>query len=237
MTIVSGLARGVDSESHRGALTAGGRTLAVLGNGLTSIYPPEHTDLGRQIAASGAILSELPMATSPDKGNFLPRNRLIAGLSLGVLVIEAARRSGSLTTARLASEYDREVFALPGRVDSEFSAGTNALIRDAHGKLVMGPEDVLDELGRVGEALKETDGGSLFADGNGEGADSRPAPKLSEDEQHVYGMLGADEQSLEIIAETARLPAAKVASTLISLQLKGLARQLPGNLFVRARVK
>ena len=114
VTIISGLARGVDSQSHRGALKAGGRTLAVLGNGLSRIYPPEHDELARDITRCGAIISELPMLTSPDKSNFLPRNRLIAGLSLGVLVIEAARRSGSLTTARLGTEYDREIFALPG---------------------------------------------------------------------------------------------------------------------------
>ncbi len=232
LTIVSGLARGVDSQSHRGALAAGGRTLAVLGNGLTHIYPPEHADLAQQISRSGAVVSELPMTASPDKGNFLPRNRLIAGLSLGILVIEAARRSGSLTTARLAIEYDREVFALPGRVDSEFSSGTNGLIRDSHAKLVSGPDDVLEGLGRVGEALREP--GANSSPGQ-ETPAPRPVamPRLSQDEQRIYETLDSQQQPIEAIAEAAGLSIAKVASVLISLQLKGLVRQLPGNLFVR----
>ncbi|MHC4797119.1 MAG: DNA-processing protein DprA [Planctomycetota bacterium] len=135
VTVVSGLARGIDGESHKGALAAKGRTIAVMGNGLASVYPPEHEKLADQIAENGALVSELAMEYSPQSTNFLPRNRLIAGLSLGVLVIEAARRSGSLATARLAGEYNREVYALPGRIDSDFSLGTNKLIRDQHAKL------------------------------------------------------------------------------------------------------
>lgn len=241
ITIVSGLARGVDSQSHRGALTAGGRTLAVLGNGLSSIYPPEHVELSKEIARAGAVISELPMATSPDKANFLPRNRIIAGLSLGVLVIEAARRSGSLTTARLATEYNREVFALPGRVDVESSGGTNGLIRDSHAKLVTCPADVLDELGEAGEALREPEEKMLFDTPGGDtggGAGPKTAAKpasLNPDEQAIYAQLSVEERPIEQIAESTKLPAAKVASTLISLQLKGLARQLPGNLFVRTQ--
>jgi len=136
VTIVSGLARGADSEGHKGAIAAGGRTLAVLGNGLASIYPPEHRELADRVTQCGALISELPMATAPHASNFLPRNRVIAGLVLGVIVVEAARRSGALSTAARASEYNREVFAIPGRVDSDYSAGTNALIRDQHAKLV-----------------------------------------------------------------------------------------------------
>jgi DNA processing protein len=235
MTVVSGLARGVDSQAHRGALVAGGRTIAVLGNGLASIYPPEHADLAREIAGHGAVISELPMSTSPDKGNFLPRNRVIAGLSLGVLVIEAARRSGSLTTARLATEYDREIFALPGRVDSEFSSGTNAMIRDSHAKLVTCPEDIIDELGEVGGALKKDEGAAESGSPDEQEARRNAlVPRLSHEERRVYDTLNSEELSIEEIADAAELPAAKAASTLISLQLKGLARQLPGNLFVRA---
>lgn len=225
ITIVSGLARGADSESHKGAIAAGGRTIAVLGNGLANIYPPEHRDLADRITECGAVVSELPMAVGPQATNFLPRNRVIAGLSLGVLVVEAARRSGALSTARHASEYNREVFALPGRVDSEYSAGTNALIRDQHAKLVISAQDVLDELGGAGEALQEASETPLF-----EAARS----VLSEDEQAVYGVLGREERSIETIADTTGRSPAKVASTLIALQLKGLARQLPGNIFVRS---
>ena len=157
VTVISGLARGVDGESHKGALAAGGRTLAVLGNGLaTSIYPPEHRELAARVTENGALISELPLTTSPTRENFLPRNRLIAGLSLGVLVVEAAKRSGSLSTAARASEYNREVFAVPGRVDSEFSTGTNALIRDQHAKLVTCVDDILDELARPARSSRAT---------------------------------------------------------------------------------
>ncbi|HOW70810.1 MAG TPA: DNA-processing protein DprA [Phycisphaerae bacterium] len=231
ITVVSGLARGVDGESHKGAIAAGGRTLAVLGNGLSMIYPPEHQDLADRIVHQGAVLSELPMASSPNSGNFLPRNRLIAGLSLGVLVVEAARRSGSLTTGRLASEYNRELFALPGRVDSEYSQGTNALIRDQHAKCVTCAEDILEELGEVGQALSS--GNDTPAD---EAVERAPAAVgLKVEEQLLCSALGRQEQSIEMLAEATSLPAGRIASMLITLQLRGLARQLPGNLFVRAR--
>lgn len=231
VTVISGLARGVDGESHKGALTANGRTLAVLGNGLGTIYPPEHVELADRITTSGAIVTELPMTAGPNKSNFLPRNRIIAGLSLGVLVVEAARRSGSLTTARLASEYDRDVFAIPGRIDSDFSAGTNALIRDQHAKLVTCAEDVLDELGEAGKILKEG------SDGADESATPAATPRMSEDEQAVYAAIGRDECSIEAIAAASQRQASAVAATLITLQLKGLVRQLPGNLFMRSRTR
>jgi DNA processing protein len=230
MAIVSGLARGVDGESHKGVLAAGGRTLAVLGNGLATIYPPEHMELADRVAASGALISELPMDTQPSAGNFLPRNRLIAGLSLGVLVVEAARRSGALSTAARASEYNREVFAIPGRVDSDYSTGTNALIRDQHAKLVTCADDILDELGEAGESLRE---GTVDA-----GAESGPnlftvQPSLSNDERAVAERLDHQEQSVDQLAAATGMAESRVASTLIMLQLKGMARQLPGNVFVK----
>lgn len=232
LVVVSGLARGIDGESHKGALNGGGRTLAVLGNGLGTIYPPEHRELAARIAENGALISELPMTTAPSKENFLPRNRLIAGLSLGVLVVEAAKRSGSLSTAARASEYNREVFAIPGRVDSDFSSGTNALIRDQHAKLVTGVDDILDELGEAGELLR---GQAKKADGTT--AEPLPARlNLSADEQAVHAVLSRQEQTIELIAEAAGKPASKVASTLITLQLKGLVRQLPGGQFVKAGI-
>lgn len=230
MTVVSGLARGIDGESHKGALAAGGRTLAVLGNGLASVYPPEHRELADRVAAGGALISELPMTTPPDTGNFLPRNRLIAGLSLGVLVVEAARRSGALSTAARASEYNREVFAVPGRVDSDYSVGTNALIRDQHAKLVTSADDILDELGEVGQTLRGTD---EETEAEGEPNLFHVQPTLSGDEQAVCAKLDHDPRSVDQLAAAAGLPESRVASTLIMLQLKGLARQLPGNLFVR----
>lgn len=231
VTVVSGLARGIDGEAHKGALEAEGRTIAVLGNGLSTLYPPEHADLAERIvsAGAGAIVSELPMATSPDGKNFPPRNRIIAGLSLGVLVIEAARRSGSLTTARVATEYNREVFAVPGRIDSEFSWGANALIRDQHAKLVSCVDDITAELGEAGEVLgtiepERPPADTLFA---------AAAANLGDDERRVLEALDQQGQSIEAVADATGLPPGRVASILVSLQLKGLARQLPGNLFVR----
>jgi DNA processing protein len=230
MTIISGLARGVDGESHKGALSAGGRTLAVLGNGLASIYPPEHVELADRVAANGALISELPMTTPPDTGNFLPRNRLIAGLSLGVLVVEAARRSGALSTSARASEYNREVFAVPGRVDSDYSVGTNALIRDQHAKLVTCADDILDELGEVGETLRGDE--EELAAGDEPNLFSLQ-PTLSTDERAICESLDHEPKSVDQLAAVAGMPESRVASTLIMLQLKGLARQLPGNVFVR----
>jgi len=229
LTVVSGLARGVDGEAHKGAIAANGRTLAVLGNGLTDIYPPEHRQLADRVAQQGALISELPMTSSPQASNFLPRNRLIAGLSLGVLVIEAARRSGSLTTAKLASEYDREVFALPGRVDSDYSQGTNRLIRDQHAKCVTGIEDILNELGSAGEALGQAKTESSAEPNSAEASVSG----LNEIERAVLGVIDHEEKTIETVAERTGQSTAKVAATLVGLQLRGLVRQLPGNLFVR----
>jgi DNA processing protein len=153
-TVVSGLAHGIDALAHHGAVQAGGRSLAVLGNGLHEIYPPENRALAEKLVEQGALLSELPMRTQVQPGNFPSRNRIIAGLALGTLVVEAANRSGALITARLAAEYNREVFAIPGRIQDAMSIGTNQLIRDGAAKLVLTLEDILCELGEVGAALR-----------------------------------------------------------------------------------
>ncbi len=227
LTVVSGLARGIDAAAHWGALEAGGRTLAVLGNGLGTVYPPENRPLADRITAgSGALISELPMRAAPDKNNFVPRNRIIAGLSLGVVVVEAAHRSGALATARHAAEYNREVFAVPGRIDSAMSDGTNALIRDQHAKLVCHVKDVFDELGEAGKLLGPDE--PLFAQ-------ARPTPaRTTAEEQRIYAALAGEERTIEQLCDLANLSAAQVASSLISMQLKGLVRQLPGSVFVRA---
>jgi len=145
VTVVSGLARGIDSSAHRGALKAGGRTLAVLGSGLLNIYPKEHRGLAEEISENGAVISEFPMRTIPERGNFPKRNRIISGLSLGVVVVEAAQRSGALITSDIAMEEGREVFAVPGKVDSITSRGTNRLIKQG-AKLVETANDILEEL-------------------------------------------------------------------------------------------
>lgn len=156
-TVISGLARGIDAFAQHGALDAGGRSIAVLGNGLVDIYPPENRSLAERLLEHGAWVSELPMASPVRATNFPGRNRIIAGMSLGVIVVEAAARSGALITARLASEYNREVFAVPGRIQDPMSIGTNDMIRRGHAKLTTCLEDILDELGDIGTAMRGDD--------------------------------------------------------------------------------
>lgn len=230
-TVVSGLARGIDGLAHDGALKAGGRTIAVLGNGLTDVYPPEHAGLAERIRQSGAVISELPMSTPPDSGNFEPRNRIIAGLSLGVLVVEAAFRSGALLTARLATEYNREVFAIPGRIDTPEAAGVNARIRDGEAKLVTCLDDVLDELGEVGRLMPFS--GSETTD-ESTGA-NQSAVRLDSEQRLIVEAIGAEETTVEELADETGLPIPKVTSTLMTLQLRSVVRQLPGQRFVRVR--
>jgi DNA processing protein len=153
-TVVSGLARGIDALAHHGAIEAGGRSIAVMGKGLPEVYPPENQALAEKLLENGAWISELPMRAEVRRENFPSRNRIIAGMTLGTLVIEAPLRSGALITARLASEYNREVFAVPGRAQDPSSFGTNDLIRRGYAKLTMCLEDILDELGEVGEKMR-----------------------------------------------------------------------------------
>lgn len=230
-TVVSGLARGVDGDAHRGALRGAGRTIAVLGNGLGTIYPPEHGELADEIAASGALLSELPVDEGPDPSNFPGRNRIIAGLSLGVMVIEAGAKSGALITARLATEYNREVFALPGAVDRPHqNAGSNALIRASEAKLVTCLEDILDELGRVGDLMRFSPDSSPSSKSNA--AQTAP-PNLAPHEKAIVDAVSQGVEDIDDICNQCGLPISKVSATLTLLQLRGLIRQLPGNRFVR----
>ncbi len=218
VTVVSGLARGVDSCAHQSALNAGGRTLAVLGCGIDIIYPPENEELFERIASRGAVVSEFPFGTPPDRDHFPIRNRIISGLSLGVVVVEATLRSGSLITARFALEQGREVFAVPGNVDSARSDGTNRLIRDG-AKLVMQAEDILEE---ILPALQ-----SRFMA-------PPPEPDLTEDEKRIFSILGRDALHIDAVIARTALPSATVSALLLSLELAGHIRQLPGMRFVKA---
>ncbi|HRW51895.1 MAG TPA: DNA-processing protein DprA [Phycisphaerae bacterium] len=233
MTVISGMARGIDTAAHHGALTAQGRTIAIIGCGLSYLYPPDADELAERIEQAGAILSELPMDVAPDSKNFPPRNRIIAGLSLGVLVVEAAKRSGALITARLATEYNREVFVLPGRVDMPQSAGCHSLIRKGEGLLVTCWEDVLDGLGDVGDALRgPTAAGAESAPDNG-AARRVSVVSLTDEESAVYEAIGDEPAPVEAICDISGLPPAQVAIALTTLQLKGVVRRAPGELFHR----
>lgn len=231
LTVVSGLARGVDAFAHHGAIEAGGRSVAVLGSGLDDIYPPENKPLAEKLVEHGALISELPVRTPVRSTNFPGRNRIIAGMSLGTLVIEAAARSGALITARLASEYNREVFALPGRVQDPMSIGTNMLIRDGGAKLVTCLEDVLAELGEVGRAFQPAQARvesaavpTLFAPAGLDPAETR-----------VLAQIGSDPLSHDSLVQGAQLEPGAVLAALTALELKGLVRRVAGNQFVRGR--
>ena len=225
LTVVSGLARGVDAAAHRGALKAGGRTLAVMANGLAEVYPPEHAELARMVADSGAVLSEMPMDQQPLAGLFPQRNRIISGLSLGVVVVEAAPRSGSLSTAHHATEQNREVFAVPGPVDSLSSQGCHRLIRDG-AKLVETVDDILEELGPLANEVRP-------------GADEAPVRhpvelSLSDQERRILGHLGDLPVTIDALIGLTGLGASQVMATLSVLEMRRLVRRLGGQQFLRA---
>jgi DNA processing protein len=225
LTVVSGLARGIDAAAHRGALRAGGRTIAVLANGLAQIYPPEHEGLAREVAASGAVMTESPMRQEPIAGLFPQRNRIISGLSLGVVVVEANPRSGSLATARHAMEQNREVFAVPGPADSLASAGCHRLIRDG-ARLVETVDDILEELGPLVREVRTAPD---------EPPVRRPAElALSDQERMVLGRLGDAAVGVDALIGETRLTASQVLATLSVLEMRRLVRRLPGPMFVRA---
>ncbi len=223
LTIVSGLARGIDAAAHRGALAAGGRTVAVLGSGLLNLYPPEHESLAQQIAAAGAVLSESPPRAAPLSGSFPQRNRILSGMSLGVLVIEAAERSGALITARHASEQGREVFAVPGPIDSRTSRGCHRLLRDG-AKLVESADDVLEELGPLVAPTESVDGREI----------RHPAElQLNKLEQQVLDALGPSATDVEQVLLATGLPVHRVLSALSVLEIRRLVRRVSGNLILR----
>ena len=233
-TVVSGLARGVDAFAHHGAVDAGGRSIAVLGSGLREAYPPENRPLAERLLTSGAWISELPLDVPVRAENFPSRNRIIAGMTLGTLVVEAAQRSGALITARLAGEYNREVFALPGRLDEPMACGTNALIRDGAAKLVTGLDDILAELGDVGRLMAPDEPERpppAAASVTNEGL--LAAARLTDVEERVYAAIEATPTPQDRVLATADVGAGETLAALTSLELKGLIRRLPGHLVAR----
>jgi DNA processing protein len=221
VTIVSGLARGIDSVAHRAALEAGGRTIAVLGSGVDNIYPPENRPLAREIADGrrGAVVSEYPLGTEPDARNFPPRNRLISGLSLGVVIVEAGDKSGALITANFAAEQNRELFAVPGNINSPSSKGTNRLIQQG-AKLVTGVDDILEELNLT--MVQE------------QAAVQMALPETAE-EALILAHLSHQPIHVDDLGQAVGLPSPVVSSTLTLMELKGMVQQVGGMSYVLGR--
>jgi DNA processing protein len=236
LTVISGLAKGIDAAAHRAALAAGGRTLAVTATGLETVYPPEHAELAEQIVQSGAILTEFRLSQKPLAGLFPQRNRIISGLSLAVIVVEASRKSGALHTARHATEQNRDVFAVPGRIDSAASEGCHDLIRDG-AMLVRGVDDVLDALGPLLRPVV------LSSDDRADTGPTAPQPvreirsvaelSLNDQERCVLDRVTGEPRPVDAILESAGLDPPRVLATLTVLEMKRLVRRLPGNLVVR----
>ena len=224
VSVVSGLARGIDAAAHRGALKAPGRTIAVLGSGLAQLYPSEHADLAAQVAARGAVISEYPMETLPLPHNFPRRNRIISGLSLGVVVVEASARSGALITADCALEQGREVFAVPGPMTSVTSQGTHGLLKQC-ARLVTSVDDILEEL----RLREEPRAASIEARGA-----AVAAPAVAGCEERILSCVSEREpRDIDVIAAESGLPMPEVSSFLLQLELKRRIRQLPGKQFIR----
>jgi DNA processing protein len=222
LTVISGLARGIDTAAHQGALAAKGRTIAVIGSGLSKLYPPENRGLAEKIrGGNGAIVSEFSMEIEPDRQTFPMRNRIIAGWSHGVLVVEAGLNSGALITASQALEQGRSVYAVPGHINAPSALGSNRLIQQG-AKLVMDARDILDDLQIL---LPETKPSPEAA--------ARTLPALSDEELRVYDAIESTETAIDDISRKCLLPSATVSSALLRLELKRLVKQLPGKYFVK----
>ncbi len=231
LTVVSGLARGVDSYAHKGAVSAEGRTLAVLGCGLNHLYPPDASELAEKVVRHGALLSELAMDVPPDEKNFPRRNRIIAGLALGTLVIEATARSGAMITARLASDYNREVFAVPGRLDTPQGDGCNLLIQKGEAKLVIGMGDILSELGAAGKLLMQAEDGAALSEAATAPKATRSTESLDDTQRKIVGIFDSEPMSIDALAEVTGISPARIAASLTTLQLTGWVKRVGGNHF------
>ena len=231
ITIISGMAKGIDAIAHKGALKAKGSTIAVLGNGLSKVYPPENKKLFDEIINSGAVISEFPMTTPPAAYNFPRRNRIISGLSLGVVVVEASNKSGALITSRFALEQGREVFAVPGKVDSPNSQGVHNLIKQG-AKLVSNVEDILEEISPQLKHHMKTEHRELARR-----TSTRVLPNnLSDDELSIYKQIQDDAMHIDEVANQCGFSVPQTMNALLKLELKHLIKQLPGKLFVRVGI-
>jgi DNA processing protein len=222
LTVISGLARGIDTAAHQGALAAKGRTVAVIGAGLAKLYPPENAVLAEKIrSGNGAIVSEFSMAVEPDRQTFPMRNRIISGWSHGILVVEAGLNSGALITSAQALEQGRSVYAVPGHINAPSAMGSNRLIQQG-AKLVMDASDILDDLQILLPDTKPSPEAAV-----------RQLPPLSEEERRVYDAIEQTETPIDDIAAKSELPTSMVSSILLQLELKRLVKQLPGKYFVK----
>lgn len=261
LTVISGFAKGIDTCAHRGALEANGRTIAVMGNGLSIIYPAGNSELVEKVIDSGALVSEFPMGMKPRSENFPRRNRIISGLTFGTVVVEASNRSGALITARLASEQGREVFAVPGEIFSELSTGTHKLI-DAGAKLISTVDDLLNALpqhfqNQITAAIPVSGTDSdentqqtlpvnntefkrfddAVTNATTENTNTTPAippPDLTTDEKTVFNAIEIPSSHIDAIVRTTDLPISQVSSVLLMLELKGIIQQLPGKMFSKS---
>ena len=224
VTVVSGGARGIDTAAHQGAMSGKGRTIAVLGTAINVVFPPENAELFERIAANGAVMTQFPFNRNGDRQSFAIRNRIVAGMTLGTVVVEANLTSGALITANFATEYGRQVFAVPGRIDSPRSKGCHDLIKKG-AKLCEGVEDILSEFEYLFPATNRPP--SVSETG------LLPAIELSENEQKVYDVLGKEELSIDDVIRRCSLPASATSVALFSLEMKRLIRQLPGKMFLR----
>jgi DNA processing protein len=224
VTVVSGGARGIDTAAHQGAMSARGRTIAVLGTGINIVFPPENRELFERITASGGVMTQYPFNRKADKQSFAIRNRIVAGMTLGTVVVEANLTSGALITANFATEYGRQIFAVPGRIDSPRSKGCHELIKKG-AKLCEGAEDILSEFEYLFPATNRppapNETGVL------------PALELSDKEQMVFDALDGDSWSIDDVIRKSGLPSSAVSVALLSLEMKRIVKQLPGKMFVR----
>jgi DNA processing protein len=219
-TIVSGMAKGIDTAAHKGALMGKGKTVAVLGSGLGRIYPWENRELFKNISETGAVVSEFPLQAEPDPHNFPIRNRIISGMSLGTVIVEATKKSGSLITARLAAEQNREVFAVPGNIHSFKSTGTHSLIKQG-AKLVENAQDILDELSALISVSKPTQ----------KPAPPPPSVSLTDQEKQIIPLLEPYPVHIDDLVRKSGMGAGRLSSILLTLELKGLVKQTPGKRF------